>query len=74
MQHGRSTSKTSGSGGKISSARHKRLSDAGGPFTASKVSTTEDENRKLVRGRGGASKVKLKRAAFVNVKTKEGMT
>jgi small subunit ribosomal protein S8e len=69
--HGGSSRKTSGSGGRVKGSSGIRLSEHGGPFTASKVS--EKESRISKRGRGGNRKVKLKKAAFVNVLTEEGM-
>ena len=69
--HGSSSRKTSGSGGKVRGAKIPRLYEKGGPFTATKVG--EKDTRVLKRGRGGGSKVKLKKAAFVNVLSEEGM-
>lgn len=68
--HGPSLSKRSGTGGKRTKSSDKRLSLAGGPFTATKVS--KKDVRKLVRGMGATYKVKLKHAAFANVLQKDG--
>ena len=68
--HGRGRTKHGGTGGKRSRARGKRLSELGGPFTATKVAPADI--RKNVRTIGGGAKTKLKKAAFANVLTKEG--
>ncbi len=69
--HGSSKRKTSGSGGKVKKSRIPRLSETGGPFTATKAS--DKESRVLKRGRGGGMKVKLKKGLYVNVLSEEGM-
>jgi len=68
--HGSGKTKRGGAGGKRKLARGKHLSEIGGPFTATKVG--DKDVRKSVRGRGGTAKVKLKKAAFANVLTKDG--
>jgi len=68
--HGRGGTKRGGAGGKRKPSRGKRLAELGRPFTATKVA--EKDVRKSVRTRGGTPKVKLKKAAFANVLTKEG--
>jgi len=69
--HGRGRTKHGGTGGKRRAHRGKRLLELGGPFAATKVS--EKDFAKVVRTKGGSLKVKLKRAAFANVLTKEGI-
>lgn len=61
----------SGTGGRRKKSRDKKLAHIGGVFSATKVS--EKDERKKVRRRGGSSSVKLKKASFVNVVTKDGM-
>lgn len=68
--HGRGRSKRTGTGGKRRPHRDKTLAELGGPFSATKVAG--EDQRKIVRGRGGMAKVKLIKAAFANVVTKEG--
>jgi len=68
--HGKSKRKSKGTGGRRIQSRPKRRYESGGAFTATKVS--EKDERKSVRGRGGNVKVKLKKAAFANVLTKDG--
>ena len=69
--HGRGRTKHGGTGGKRKKHADKKLSQAGGAFAATKVAPSDV--RKLSRMRGGKVKVKLKRAAFASVLTKEGM-
>jgi len=69
--HGSSRRKTSGSGGKVRMSSGIKLYEIGGSFTATKAS--DKEVRVGKRGRGGSVKQKLKKAAFVNVLTEEGM-
>ena len=71
QEHGGSKRKTSGSGGKVRRACIRRLYEIGGPFTATKVG--EKDRRVVKRARGGNGKVKLKRAAYVNVLLEDGM-
>ncbi|MBS3067203.1 30S ribosomal protein S8e [Candidatus Micrarchaeota archaeon] len=61
---------SSGTGGKRVKFRDKKLAHVGGVFTATKVA--DKDERVVSRGRGFNLKTKLKRAAFVNVKNKEG--
>ncbi|MFH1393560.1 MAG: 30S ribosomal protein S8e [Candidatus Micrarchaeota archaeon] len=60
----------SGTGGRRRKARDKKLSHIGGVFSATKVSPKDV--RKEKRTRGGNRGIKLKKAALVNVITKEG--
>jgi small subunit ribosomal protein S8e len=69
--HGKPMRKTSGSGRKQRKFKDKQLSEIGGAFSSTKVHE-KDEN-KLGRRRGGKFKVKLKRVAFANIATPEGM-
>lgn len=62
---------SSGSGGKKEKMRDKRLAHVGREFTATKVS--EKEERKVIRTRGGNRKIKLKKALYANVATKNGV-
>ena len=62
---------SSGTGGKRRKIRDKKLAHYGGVFAATKVSDTEV--RRKTRSRGGSRKNKLKKAAFVNVVTKNGV-
>ena len=61
---------SSGTGGKRVKFRDKKLAHVGGVFTATKVA--DKDERVVFKGRGYTLKTKLKRAAFVNVKNKEG--
>ena len=56
---------SAGTGGRKTKFRDKKLAHMGGGFTATKVNAEED--RYLKRGRGGTTKVKARRAGFVNV-------
>ncbi|MFH1447642.1 MAG: 30S ribosomal protein S8e [Candidatus Micrarchaeota archaeon] len=69
--HGHSGRKTSGSGGKVRDSYGVKLHEIGGPFTATKCSDINVGVGRRVRG--GRTKVKLKKAAHVNVLTEEGM-
>jgi len=69
--HGRGRTKHGGTGGKRKKHADKRLSELGGPFAATKLAAQDE--RKFARTRGGSVKVKLKKAGFANVLTKEGM-
>ena len=60
---------SSGSGGMRRKGRDKKLSHAGGVFTATRVD--KEDLRSMSRSRGANAKVKLKRAAFANVVGKE---
>jgi len=68
--HGKGRTKRGGAGGKRKPHGGKKLSELGGPFTATKVAETDV--RKNVRTKGGGVKTRLKKAAFANVLTKEG--
>jgi small subunit ribosomal protein S8e len=60
----------SGTGGRRRKFRDKKLAHAGGVFASTRVA---DKDLKTgVRGRGGSSRVRLKRAAMVNVVMKDG--
>jgi len=61
---------SSGTGGKRRKFKDKKLSHYGGTFTATKIGT---EKKETTKGRGGNKKVSLKKAAFVNVVTKDGI-
>ncbi len=63
---------SSGTGGSKGKSGDKKLAHLGGFFTATRVG--DREVRVVVRTRGGNRKVKLKKAAYVNVVTKEGKT
>jgi len=69
--HGKPKRKTTGSGGVIRKFRDKRLHEAGGPFSATKVSEKEETGKKF--GRGNVIKIKLKQVAFASLATKEGI-
>jgi small subunit ribosomal protein S8e len=69
--HGKPRRKTSGSGKKQRKFRDKLLSEVGGAFASTKVD--EKDEVRLDRTRGSNLKLKLKRAAFANVATPEGM-
>ena len=66
--HGKSKTKSSGSGGKKRGFRHVKRYESGRAFTATKVS--ENDERKVIVGRGNTVKVKLKKAAFANIVVK----
>ena len=61
----------SGTGGRRKKIRDKKLAHIGGVFTATKVA--DNDSRKKVRVRGGNQSLKLKKAGFVNVVTKDGV-
>ena len=61
---------SSGTGARRVKFRDKKLAHTGGVFTATKVAS--EDKRSVVRGRGGTTKTKIKRAAFINVRTKDG--
>ncbi|QLJ52819.1 MAG: SSU ribosomal protein S8e [Candidatus Fermentimicrarchaeum limneticum] len=69
--HGKPGRKTSGSGKKQRKFRDKHLSEVGGSFSSTKID--EKAENKTARTRGGNFKVKLKRAAFANISTPEGI-
>lgn len=60
----------SGSGGKRAKLYDKKRAHIGGAFTATKIS--DKDERITIRVRGGSTKQRLKRAAYINVVTKEG--
>lgn len=62
---------SSGTGGRRRKFKDKKLSHYGGAFTATKVAAKEV--KVASRGRGANIKMKLKKAAFVNVVTSNGM-
>ncbi len=61
----------SGTGGKRQKIKDKKLAHMGGVFSSTKVA--ESETKKTVRKRGGSMRKRLKKAASVNVVTKDGM-
>jgi small subunit ribosomal protein S8e len=62
---GRKKKVSSGSGGRKGRGRDKKLSHMGGVFSSTKVA---DEPRKETkRNRGGSTRARIKRAAYVNV-------
>lgn len=61
---------SSGTGARRVKFRDKKLAHMGGVFTATKVAAAD--KRVVVSGRGSTTKTKLKRAAFINVRNKEG--
>lgn len=61
---------SSGTGARRVKFRDKKLAHIGGVFIATKVAETD--MREVARGRGNTIKVKLKRAAYANVRTKDG--
>lgn len=56
---------SSGSGGRKGKYRDKKLSHMGGTFSSTKVA--EEPRKETMRKRGGTTRPKIKRAAFVNV-------
>ncbi len=62
---------SSGTGGKKRKFRDKKLAHIGRRARNTKVK--EEEKREKVRTRGGNIKILLKKAAFVNVVTKDGV-
>jgi small subunit ribosomal protein S8e len=56
---------SSGSGGRKGRYRDKKLSHMGGVFSGTKVA--EEARKETKRNRGGSTRVKIKRAAFVNI-------
>lgn len=69
--HGKPKRKTTGSGKKLRKFRDKRLHEIGGAFSATKIH--ENNVIKPERTRGGNVKIKLKRVAFANIATPEGI-
>jgi len=62
---GRKKKVSSGSGGRKGKYRDKKLAHMGGVFSSTKVS--EEPRRETQRKRGGTTRARVKRAAFVNV-------
>ncbi len=56
---------SSGSGGRKGMSRDKKLSHMGGVFSSTKVA--DEPRRETKRKRGGSTRARIKRAAFVNV-------
>ncbi|MGC9150040.1 MAG: 30S ribosomal protein S8e [Candidatus Micrarchaeia archaeon] len=68
--HGKALESKKGSGKKYRRIRIKRKYEQGGHFIATKLSDTE--KREKEHGKGGVLKIKLKKAVYANVLTKEG--
>ncbi|MDE1865316.1 MAG: 30S ribosomal protein S8e [Candidatus Micrarchaeota archaeon] len=68
--HTKADTKRAGNGTKKLKFRDKKRSEIGNYFSATKMSTENVVSR--VRGRGAAVGVKLKRAGFANLLTKDG--
>jgi small subunit ribosomal protein S8e len=68
--HGKSLEAKTGSGKKYRRITIKRKYEEGGYFTQTKLS--DKEERKKEYGKGGVLKIKLKKAVFANVLTKDG--
>ncbi|MBU0586322.1 30S ribosomal protein S8e [Candidatus Micrarchaeota archaeon] len=62
---------SSGTGGRRKKRRDKKLAHLGRRFTSTKVG--EKTVREILRVKGGLTKQRLKKAVFVNVRTKDGM-
>jgi small subunit ribosomal protein S8e len=62
---GRKKKVSSGSGGRRGRHRDKKLSHMGGVFSSTKVA--EAPRKETKRKRGGSTRARIKRAAFVNV-------
>ncbi|MBI5046519.1 30S ribosomal protein S8e [Candidatus Micrarchaeota archaeon] len=60
-----------GTGGRRRKFRNKKLSHVGGVFAATKVADKDVKAR--TRSRGGKTKIKMKRAAMINVVSKGSM-
>lgn len=74
--HGPSKTKRSGSGGKRKKSSDKKLRFIGRGFTATKVADKEKGEKqeiKIVKTRGNTRKVKVRKAAYVNVATVNGV-
>ena len=71
-QYHRSQTKkvSSGTGGKRVGFMDKRIAHLGRPFTATKAA--KEDKKETVRARSGARKIRLKKAAFVNVMMEKG--
>ena len=59
-----------GTGGRKGKFRDKKLAHVGGVFVATKVSDKDVRTKK--RRRGGTSSMRLKKAAYINVSSKDG--
>ena len=68
--HGKALESKNGSGKRYRRIRIKRRSEQGNYFAQTKLS--DKEERKKEFGKGGVLKIKLKKAVFANVLTKEG--
>jgi small subunit ribosomal protein S8e len=68
--HGKALESKNGSGKRYRRIRIKRKHEQGGYFTQTKLS--DKEERKKEHGKGGVPKIRLKKAVFANVLTKEG--
>ena len=62
---GRKKKVSSGSGGRKGKFRDKKLAHMGGVFSSTRVS--DEPRRETQRKRGGSTRARVKRAAFVNV-------
>ncbi len=62
---GRKKKVSSGSGGRKGKSRDKKLAHMGGVFSSTKVA--EEPRKESKRKRGGTTRTRIKRAAFVNV-------
>ena len=62
---GRKKKVSSGSGGRRGKYRDKKLAHMGGVFSSTKVA--DEPRRETIRKRGGTTRVRPKRSAFVNV-------
>ena len=61
---------SAGTGGKRLASMDKRRAHVGGVFTNTKVADNDQREQKRIRG--GNKRVRLKRAAFANVRNKSG--
>ena len=62
---GRKKKVSSGSGGRKGKSRDKKLAHMGGVFSSTKVA--DEPRRETLRKRGGTTRARVKRSAFVNV-------
>jgi len=62
---GRKKKVSSGSGGRKGKSRDKKLAHMGGVFSSTKVA--DEPRRETQRKRGGTTRARVKRSAFVNV-------
>ncbi|MGC8568257.1 MAG: 30S ribosomal protein S8e [Candidatus Micrarchaeia archaeon] len=71
--HSRSKTKSSGNGKRVLKFRDKRKSELGGFPADDKLSEKGDKDKVVhVKMRGGKLRLRLKKAAFVNLLTKDG--